>query len=66
MKRLLPSGLETLVLAVVALIGAAIVTRCSALDLGIAGVAIPLFITCAIRGLLRNGHLSAPESTEAE
>jgi hypothetical protein len=57
MKRLLPSRVEVLIFAIVALVCAGVVYVYGTLDLGLSAMSIPVFIGAAMMGMRKNGQL---------
>ncbi len=58
MKRLLPGKVDVAILGTVAVLGAAVVGGSSKMDLGMAGLAIPIFFGASLLGMWKSGRLS--------
>jgi hypothetical protein len=69
-KKHLPGKIELSVFAVIAIIAAIIVASSRVHDLGLAALAIPIFIGAAIAGMARSGQFSqspvAPKPADTE
>jgi hypothetical protein len=59
MKKVIPGRVELSVLFVLAMICTAVVACCSAVDVAMAGMSVPLFLTGALLGLRKNAKLQA-------
>lgn len=59
MRRLLPGRIELAVLASLALIGTLAASLFTTQDKALFFVTVPLFITCTLMGMRRNGQLSS-------
>ena len=66
MKRLLPGRVELGVLIVLSLLCAAVVAACHHVDLALALVSVPLFITAAVMGMRRSGQWDSRSQELAE
>ena len=68
MRRLLPSRVELMIFAALAVILAGVVSHVQpgSHDLGAAALAVPTFIFAAIMGLRRSPQWMAPQDIEAD
>jgi hypothetical protein len=59
MRRLMPSRMDLLIFAALAVVCAGIVSSSESTDVGLSLMSIPVFITGSLLGMLRSGHLAS-------
>lgn len=63
MKNLLPGKIEWAILVIAAVTCTVVVAMSPVFDLTMAGVAVPLFLACALMGMRRNVRLAEIQET---